>query len=100
MRLNVKALAISTAIAGMLLYAVGAVIDVSSAWGAAAVVSYIFRLDVIEASLPHTLGSFVVGLASFGLAFGAFGASVAWTYNRVAREAPARTSAPVGAVAR
>ena len=100
MRLNVKALAMSTAIAGMLLYALGAVIDRTSAWGAAAVVSYIFRLDVVEASLPHTVGTFGVGLVSFGVMFGVFGASVAWIYNRIAREAPARSSAPVGAVAR
>ena len=81
MRLHIKALAAASATAGMLLYLFGAVMDRVSAWGAAAVVSFIFRVDIVELTSPLTWTSFVMGLLLFAFVFAAVGAMVGVAYN-------------------
>lgn len=95
MRLNTRAFAIATAGAGMLAYALGAVLDAVTSWGGAAIVSFIFRVDVVELARPLTLGSLLIGLAAFGLFGGMMGGFVAMAYNALTRPATGRAAAPV-----
>lgn len=94
MKLDVKALTLASAATGMLVYLMGAIVDRISAWGGAALLSYIFRLDVIELTQPLTLGSFIVGIVSFGILFALIGFSVAKAYNLLAWRSHS-VSAPV-----
>jgi hypothetical protein len=52
MKLDTRAFAIATAGAGTLAYAVGALLDTLSSWGGAAIVSFVFRVDVVELARP------------------------------------------------
>ena len=94
MRLDVKAFAIASAAAGMLLYAFGALLDRLSAWGGAAVVSFIFRVDVAQLAQPFTFGTLLIGLGACGLLGGGMGAIVGWGYNLLTRTATAPGGAP------
>lgn len=95
MKLDTRAFATATAGAGILAYAMGALLDTFSSWGGAAAVSFIFRVDIVELAQPLTLASLAVGLAVSGLLGGLVGGFVAWAYNRLTRPAIAQASVPV-----
>jgi hypothetical protein len=97
MKLNTGALAITWAVISALVYLMGAILHVVSPWGAPALVSYIFHVDVIGLAQQFTWDSFFVGLAIFAVAGALVGAVTAWMYNAlVSREhiIPAFASAP------
>ena len=93
MRLDIKAFAGASAVAGSLLYAFGALIDRLGAWGAAGVVSYIFRVEVVQLSGPFSYGALLLGIVVIGVLFGALGGIMAWAYNVLTRE-HARSAVP------
>ena len=95
MKLDTGAFATATAGAGILAYAVGALLDTLSGWGGAAAVSFIFRVDVVELAQPLTLASLSVGLVASGLLGGFMGGFVAWAYNRLTRSAIAHAAVPI-----
>lgn len=86
MRLDIRAFAGASAVAGMLLYSFGGLIDRLGAWGAAGIVSYIFRVEVVTLSGPFSWGALFLGIAVIGLLFGALGGIMAFAYNRLIRE--------------
>ncbi|MGH7678039.1 MAG: hypothetical protein ACRENU_06200 [Gemmatimonadaceae bacterium] len=95
MQLGIRAFAIATGGAGMLAYAVGALLDSASSWGGAAAVSFIFRVDVVELARPLTPASLSVGLMACGLFGALLGGFVAWAYNRLSHAADTRPTAAV-----
>lgn len=92
MKLDIRAFAGASAVAGMLLYSFGALIDRLGAWGAAGIVSYIFRVDVVALSGPFSWGALVLGIVVIGVLFGALGGIMAAAYNLLTR-----VRAPAGA---
>ena len=95
MKLNVGAFAIATAGACVLAYLAGAALDAVSSWGGAALVSFVFRVDVVELTQPLTLGSLLTGLATCALFGAMMGGFVAWAYNGLTRSARAPAAASV-----
>jgi hypothetical protein len=95
MKLNTRAFAIASTGAGVLLYAVGALIDALGAWGGAEVVSYIFRVDVVQLEVPLTPGAFVFGALACGALGGMLGTFVASTYNYLVRPAGAKRTVAI-----
>ena len=87
MKLNTRAFAIASTGAGVLLYGFGALIDALGAWGGAEVVSYIFRVDVVQLEQPLTPGAFLVGALACGFVAGVLGTFLASTYNYLVRPA-------------
>lgn len=95
MKLNTRAFAIASTGAGVLLYSFGALIDALGAWGGAEVVSYIFRVDVVQLEVPLTPGAFLVGALACGFFAGVLGTFVASTYNYIVRPAGAKRAAAI-----
>ena len=93
MRLHVRALAAASAAAGVLLYCFGAVMDRVSAWGAAAIISFIFRVDIAQLTSALTPASFIMGIILFALVFAGMGATIAVGYNLLTRS-PTRAATP------
>ena len=94
MRLHVRALAAASAAAGVLLYCFGAVMDRVSAWGAAAIISFIFRVDIGQLTSALTPASVLTGVVLFALVFAGVGATVAVGYNLLTRSAAHAPSGP------
>ncbi|MEK7401870.1 MAG: DUF5676 family membrane protein [Gemmatimonadota bacterium] len=88
MRLHTRAFAIASAIVAATVYLLGAIIHVALPWGAPAVVTYIFRVDVIELARPISVDGLVVGILMFAVCGGFFGGLTAWVYNRFAKPGP------------
>ena len=86
MRLDIRAFSAASALAGMLLYAFGGLIDRLGAWGAAGIVSYIFRVEVVALSGPFSLTALLLGILVIGALFGALGGTMAWAYNLLRHE--------------
>ena len=86
MRLDIRAFSAASAVAGMLLYAFGGLIDRLGAWGAAGIVSYIFRVEVVTLSGPFSWGALLLGIVVIGVLFGALGGIMAWAYNLMTRQ--------------
>lgn len=82
MKLDLRAVAITGAIASAIFYAGGALLNLMLAWGTPALVSYIFHVDVIELSRPFTWDSFCVGLVICGITGSVMGVIVGSVYNR------------------
>ena len=83
MRLDARAGAMAASITAALAYTLGALLHTMLPWGAPALVSFVFRVDIVELALPFTWVSFGAGLAlfaGFGALFGYFGC---WLYNRL-----------------
>ncbi len=95
MQLDTRAFAIATGGAGILAYAVGALLDSVSSWGGAAALSFIFRVDVVELARPLTPASLSIGLIVCGLFGALLGGFVAWAYNRLTQSADRRPTAAV-----
>jgi hypothetical protein len=86
MRINVRAMAFATGMAAVALYLLGAIAHFFiSPWGAPALVSYLFRIDIAAFAMPFALDSFIVGIAVFAVVGAGFGSLTAWVYNRFAR---------------
>jgi hypothetical protein len=96
MKLHTRALAITCAIISGAVYVAGGILHVVTPWGAPALVSYIFRVDVFNLAQPFTWDSFFVGLVIFAVAGAVLGAVTAWIYNAiVSREhSPTFTTVP------
>lgn len=95
MKLDTRAFAIASTGAGMLLYCFGALMDAVGAWGGAAVVSYIFRVDIVQLEVPLTPGAFLIGVVSCGFFAGMLGTFMATTYNYIVRPAQAKSASAV-----
>lgn len=83
MKIDLRAAMITGAIASAVLYAGGALLNVVLAWGAPALVSYIFHVDLIGLSHPFTVDSFAIGLVICGIVGCVAAGVVASVYNRV-----------------
>lgn len=83
MKVDLRSAVITGAIASALFYACGALLNATLAWGAPALVSYIFHVDLIALSHAFTLDSFAVGLVMCAIAGAVAGGLVASVYNRV-----------------
>ncbi|HEU4996657.1 MAG TPA: hypothetical protein VFT29_17695 [Gemmatimonadaceae bacterium] len=98
MRLHVGALAVTGAIVAATAYVLGGIMHVLTPWGAPALVSYIFHVDIIQLGVPFSWDSFLVGAIVFAGAGAFFGGFAAWVYNTVSSEKrlswPAKAPAP------
>lgn len=97
MRLHVRALAAASAVAGVLLYCFGAVMDRVSAWGAASIISFIFRVDISQHTSALTPASFTMGVLLFALVFAGMGATIAAGYNLLTRSTTRAPAPELGA---
>jgi hypothetical protein len=93
MRLQLKALAITGAAVALLAYLLGAIVNFLSPWGAVALVSYIYHVDLTNLARPFAWDSFVLGCLAVGAFGGLMGALTAWIYNAVAAGAATRVPA-------
>lgn len=84
MKLHTGVLAITWAIVAAMVYVIGGILHVVSPWGAPALVSYIFHIDVIELAIPFTWDGFLVGVAVFAVVGAMLGAVTGWLYNTIA----------------
>lgn len=83
MRLNERAGGLAAAAVSTLAYVLGAILHTLLPWGAPALVSFVFRVDIVELAQPFSWMSFGAGLVLFA-GFGAlFGFAGCWTYNRL-----------------
>ena len=84
MRLDARAGAIAASAISVLAYVLGAVLHVALPWGAPALVSFLFRVDIMELTQDFSWLSFGAGIvmfAFFGALFGYLGCQL---YNRLA----------------
>lgn len=83
MKLDLRATTITGAIVCAAFYAAGAVLNVVLAWGAPALVSYIFHVDLIGLSYAFTWDSFAVGLVISAITGASLGGVTGFVYNKV-----------------
>src|SRR5205814_10676979 len=95
MRLHIAALAVTWAVISAMVYVIGAILHVVSPWGAPALMSYIFHVDVMSLAEPFTWDSFFVGVGIFAVIGAVIGAGTAWIYNGIVsrEESPAFATA-------
>ncbi len=85
MRIDPRSAAITVAVVAVLWYFVGAVVNALSPWGAAALVSYIFHVDLIKLARPFAWDSFAVGVLVCGAGGAFWGYVGAHLYNRLSK---------------
>jgi len=91
MQLDPRAGAIAASLVSVVAYVLGAILHLVLPWGAPALVSFLFRVDIVELTQDFSWISAGTGLVLFAF-FGAFfGYLGCWTYNRIALPGAAKT---------
>lgn len=90
MRLDARAGAMAAAGISVLAYVLGAALHVALPWGAPALVSFLFRVDIMELTQDFSWMSFCAGVAMFAFFGALFGYLGCRLYNRLATPGPAQ----------